>query len=167
MLYAIFSDIHANLEAFQAVLEDARSQGATDYVCLGDIVGYNADPVACLEMVREMQCPVVKGNHDEQASETSDIAYFNALAAKAIQWTRDQLSPAHKDWLRSLKFSRVVRNFTIVHSTLDSPSSWGYIISELDASASFSYQHTQLCFYGHTHVPRAFVRDQRVVELSS
>ena len=167
MLYAIFSDIHANLEAFQTVLEDARSQGATDYVCLGDIVGYNADPVACLEMVREMQCPVVKGNHDEQASETSDIAYFNPLAAKAIQWTRDQLSPAHKDWLRSLKFHRVVRNFTIVHSTLDSPSSWGYIISELDASASFSYQHTQLCFYGHTHVPRAFVRDQRVVELAS
>ena len=167
MLYAIFSDIHANLEAFQTVLDDARSQGATDYVCLGDIVGYNADPVACLEMVREMQCPVVKGNHDEQSSENSDIAYFNALAAKAIQWTRDQLSPSHKDWLRALKFSRVVRNFTIVHSTLDSPSSWGYIISELDASASFSYQHTQLCFYGHTHVPRAFVRDQRVIELPS
>jgi diadenosine tetraphosphatase ApaH/serine/threonine PP2A family protein phosphatase len=58
----------------------------------------------------------------------------------------------------------LVRNFTIVHATLDSPVSWGYVVSDLDASASFSYQHTQLCFYGHTHVPRAFVRDLRVHE---
>ena len=165
MRYAIFGDIHANLEAFQTVLEDARTQGATDFVCLGDMVGYNADPIACLELVRDLQCPVVKGNHDEQASENTELTYFNPLAARAIQWTRDQLSPAHKDWLRALKFSRLVRNFTIVHATLDSPSSWGYIISDLDASASFSYQHTQLCFYGHTHVPRAFVRDIRVNEL--
>ena len=165
MRYAIFGDIHANLEAFQTVLEDARTQGATDFVCLGDMVGYNADPIACLELVRDLQCPVVKGNHDEQASENTELTYFNPLAARAIQWTRDQLSPAHKDWLRALKFSRLVRNFTIVHATLDSPSSWGYIISDLDASASFSYQHTQLCFYGHTHVPRAFVRDMRVNEL--
>ena len=165
MRYAIFGDIHANLEAFQTVLEDARTQGATDFVCLGDMVGYNADPIACLELVRDLQCPVVKGNHDEQASENSELTYFNPLAARAIQWTRDQLSSAHKDWLRALKFSRLVRNFTIVHATLDSPASWGYIISDLDASASFSYQHTQVCFYGHTHVPRAFVRDVRVNEL--
>jgi predicted phosphodiesterase len=126
MRYAIFGDIHANLEAFQTVLEDARTQGATDFVCLGDMVGYNADPIACLELVRDLQCPVVKGNHDEQASENTELTYFNPLAARAIQWTRDQLSSSHKDWLRALKFSRLVRNFTIVHATLDSPSSWGY-----------------------------------------
>lgn len=165
MRYAIFGDIHANLEALQTVLEDARANGATDFVCLGDIVGYNADPSACLEVVRALQCPVVKGNHDEQSSEPSDLAYFNPLAAQAIQWTRDMLTQEQKDWLRALKFSRLVRNFTIVHATLDSPASWGYIISDLDASASFSYQHTQLCFYGHTHVPRAFVRDLRVSEV--
>lgn len=165
MRYAIFGDIHANLEALQAVLEDAKKNGATDYICLGDIVGYNADPVACLEIIREMKCPVVKGNHDEQAAEKTDLAYFNPLAAQAIQWTRDQLSDEQKAWLRALKFNRLVRNFTIVHATLDSPESWGYIISDLDASASFSYQHTQVCFYGHTHVPRAFVRDARVTEV--
>lgn len=166
MRYAIFGDVHANFEALQAVLEDARAHEVTHYVCLGDLVGYNADPVACLELVRSMECPIVKGNHDEQACEVTDLSYFNPLAARAIQWTRDQLTDEHKDWLKALKFSRLVRNFTIVHSTLDSPASWGYVLSDLDASASFSYQHTQLCFYGHTHVPRAFVRDTRVHEVA-
>ena len=166
MRYAIFGDVHANLEALQTVLEDARAHEVTHYVCLGDLVGYNADPVACLELVRSMECPIVKGNHDEQACEVTDLSYFNPLAARAIQWTRDQLTDEHKEWLKALKFSRLVRNFTIVHSTLDSPASWGYVLSDLDASASFSYQHTQLCFYGHTHVPRAFIRDTRVHEVA-
>ena len=166
MRYAIFGDVHANFEALQAVLEDARANGVTHYVCLGDLVGYNADPVACLELVRAMECPIVKGNHDEQACEVTDLSYFNPLAARAIQWTRDQLNDEQKEWLKALKFSRLVRNFTVVHSTLDSPASWGYILSDLDASASFSYQHTQLCFYGHTHVPRAFIRDTRVHEVA-
>ena len=166
MRYAIFGDVHANLEALQAVLEDARAHEVTHYVCLGDLVGYNADPVACLELVRSMECPIVKGNHDEQACEVTDLSYFNPLAARAIQWTRDQLTDEQKEWLKALKFSRLVRNFTIVHSTLDSPASWGYVLSDLDASASFSYQHTQLCFYGHTHVPRAFIRDTRVHEVA-
>lgn len=166
MRYAIFGDVHANLEALQAVLEDARAHEVTHFVCLGDLVGYNADPVACLELVRSMECPIVKGNHDEQACEVTDLSYFNPLAARAIQWTRDQLTDEHKEWLKALKFSRLVRNFTIVHSTLDSPASWGYVLSDLDASASFSYQHTQLCFYGHTHVPRAFIRDTRVHEVA-
>ena len=166
MRYAIFGDVHANFEALQAVLEDARANEVTHYVCLGDLVGYNADPVACLELVRAMECPIVKGNHDEQACEVTDLSYFNPLAARAIQWTRDQLNDEQKEWLKALKFSRLVRNFTIVHSTLDSPASWGYVLSDLDASASFSYQHTQLCFYGHTHVPRAFIRDTRVHEVA-
>jgi predicted phosphodiesterase len=166
MRYAIFGDVHANFEALQAVLEDARANEVTHYVCLGDLVGYNADPVACLELVRAMECPIVKGNHDEQACEVTDLSYFNPLAARAIQWTRDQLNDEQKEWLKALKFSRLVRNFTVVHSTLDSPASWGYVLSDLDASASFSYQHTQLCFYGHTHVPRAFIRDTRVHEVA-
>jgi predicted phosphodiesterase len=166
MRYAIFGDVHANLEALEAVLEDAQSQGATHYVCLGDLVGYNADPGPCLERVRAMGCPVVKGNHDEQACEGSDLSLFNPLAARAIQWTRDRLSLEQKEWLRALKYSRLVRNFTIVHATLDSPAGWGYVMSDLDAVASFSYQHTQVCFYGHTHVPRAFVRESRVVEVA-
>ncbi len=165
MRYAIFGDIHANLEALQTVLADAAAHGVTHHVCLGDVVGYNADPSACMKIIQDLECPVVKGNHDEQACEDTNLAYFNPLAAHAIQWTRDQLTPEQKDWLRNLKFSRLVRNFTIVHATLDSPGSWGYVMTDLDATASFGYQHTQLCFYGHTHVPRAFVRESRAVDL--
>lgn len=162
MRFAIFSDIHANYEALQAVLADAKNHACTHYVCLGDIVGYNADPVACLETVRSLDCPVVKGNHDEQASMLGDREGFNPLAEKAINWTRRQLSKEHKTWLRELRIQRQVRDFTIVHATLDTPHKWGYIFNQLDAAASFSYQNTTICFVGHTHVPEAYVRDGTV-----
>ncbi len=91
MRYAIFGDIHANYEALQAVLADAESKGCTHYVCLGDVVGYNANPHECVELIRELGCPVVKGNHDEQASISTDLAGFNPLAEEAINWTRKTL----------------------------------------------------------------------------
>src|SRR5207302_7943750 len=83
MRFAIFSDVHANLEAFEAVLEDARERKCTHFVCLGDVVGYNANPHECVERVREMDCPIVKGNHDEQASLTEASRDFNELAEQA------------------------------------------------------------------------------------
>ncbi len=158
MRFCIFGDIHANLEALQTVLADAAKNQCTHYVCLGDIVGYNANPRECLNLVRDMDCPVVKGNHDEMASREADPGGFNALAEEAISWTRAQLPPEDKEWLRELKFVRQVRDFTIVHATLDTPTKWGYVFNQLDAAASFNYQHTQLCFYGHTHSPRCYVR---------
>jgi diadenosine tetraphosphatase ApaH/serine/threonine PP2A family protein phosphatase len=162
MRFAIFSDIHSNLEAFEAVLADARDNNCTDFVCLGDVVGYNANPHECVERVREMDCPVVKGNHDEQASLLESSRDFNEMAEAAIQWTRDNLSDADKEWLRDLKLQRQVRDFTIVHATLDTPDQWGYVFNNLDAAASFTYQHTPVCFFGHTHVPMAFIRDEGV-----
>ena len=162
MRYAIFSDIHANLEAFEAVLRDAEEQKCTHYVCLGDIVGYNANPHECTSRVRELDCPIVKGNHDEQASLIESSRDFNEMAEAAIEWTRENLSEADKDWLRDLKLQRQVRDFTIVHATLDTPAQWGYVFNNLDAAASFTYQHTTVCFFGHTHVPMAFIRDDGV-----
>jgi predicted phosphodiesterase len=162
MRFAIFGDIHANLEALQAVLKDAEAHEVTHYVCLGDVVGYNANPHECVEVVRELGCPVVKGNHDEQASLADDLSGFNPLAEEAINWTRRHLTEADKKWLRDLKMVRQVRDFTIVHATLDTPHKWGYVFNQLDAAASFNYQHTQLCFYGHTHAPRAYIRDGSV-----
>ncbi|MDX2226878.1 MAG: metallophosphoesterase family protein [Verrucomicrobiae bacterium] len=159
MRYAIFGDIHANLEALQTVLEDAKQEKVTHYCCIGDVVGYNADPCACLDIVRELDCPVVKGNHDEQAGGEEDLEGFNPLASHAIQWTRDQLSEDQKAFLRDMKFVRQVGSFTIVHATLDTPHKWGYVFDQLAAAASFSYQTTSVCFFGHTHVPLAFVRD--------
>ena len=162
MRFAIFSDVHANLEALEAVLADARDNKCTHFVCLGDVVGYNANPHECVERIREMDCPIVKGNHDEQASLVESSRDFNEMAEAAIQWTRDHLSDADKDWLRELKLQQQVHDFTIVHATLDSPEQWGYVFNNLDAAASFAYQQTSVCFFGHTHVPMAFVRDEGV-----
>src|SRR5437762_10082424 len=162
MRFAIFSDVHANLEALEAVLADARDNKCTHFVCLGDVVGYNANPHECVDRVRELDCPIVKGNHDEQASLVESSRDFNEIAEAAIQWTRDNLTAEDKDWLRDLKLQRQVRDFTIVHATLDTPGQWGYVFNNLDAAASFTYQHTTVCFYGHTHVPMVFIRDENV-----
>lgn len=162
MRFAIFGDIHANLEALQAVLADAEAHGVTHFVCLGDVVGYNANPHECVEVVRGLGCPVVKGNHDEQASLTEELGGFNPLAEEAINWTRRHLNEEDKVWLRELKMVRQVRDFTIVHATLDTPQKWGYVFNQLDAAASFNYQYTNICFYGHTHAPRAYIRDGSV-----
>ena len=167
MRFAILSDIHGNLEALEAVLADAAAKDCTHYVCLGDIVGYNANPSECVQRIQELECPVVKGNHDEQASIESSTKGFNELAEEAIDWTRAQLSPEEKAWLADLRLTRQVRDFTIVHATLDTPQQWGYIFNDLDAIASFTYQHTSLCFFGHTHWPTAFVRDDSVRRIPS
>ena len=162
MRFAIFSDIHANLEALDAVLADARARKCTHFVCLGDVVGYNANPHECVERIRDLDCPIVKGNHDEQASLPNSSSDFNPLAERAIEWTRENLTDEDKEWLRDLPLQKQVRDFTIVHATLDMPIRWGYVFNNLDAAASFTYQHTNVCFFGHTHVPMAFIRDEGV-----
>jgi len=166
MRFAVLSDIHSNLEALDAVLADARAQACTQFVCLGDVVGYNANPSECVQRIRELDCPVVKGNHDEQASIAASTEDFNALAEEAISWTRGHLSIDDKAWLADLPFTRQVHDFTIVHATLDSPGNWGYIFNDIDAIASFTCQQTALCFFGHTHWPTAFAdADGRVHRL--
>ena len=165
MKYAIFGDIHANLEAFEAVLADAEQQGCTDYVCTGDIVGYAADPNECLRIVRDMNCPVVKGNHDEEAILNTSLEGLNPLAKQAMEWTRAQLNEDEGNFLTNMKLVRQVADFTIVHATLDTPGSWTYVTNKFDAMASFSYQFTQLCFYGHTHTPRIYVRGDSIEPL--
>lgn len=156
MRIALFGDIHSNLEALQSVLADARIQGCTHHICLGDLVGYSADPVACIDTVRQLDCPVIKGNHDEQAAMSGALTGFTELAATAMRWTREQLGEADKAWLRALRLQRVIRDFTVVHATLDTPHKWGYIVTPGDAAASFTYQHTPVCFFGHTHEPLLF-----------
>lgn len=156
MRIAIFGDIHSNLEALQSVLADAEAQGCTHHICLGDLVGYSADPSACIELVRSLDCPVILGNHDEQAAMSGSLAGFTELAAEAMSWTREQLDAQDKEWLRSLRLQRVIRDFTVVHATLDTPHKWGYIVTPGDAAASFTYQNTPVCFFGHTHEPFLF-----------
>ena len=162
MRYAVIADIHANLEALEVVLNDAKAQQCTHYCCVGDVVGYNANPKECLDIVRSMGMPVVKGNHDEYCSTEENLEGFNPHAAEAVSWTRKQLNPDDRKWLREFKYIRLVASFTMVHATLDGPQRWGYVFDRLAAAASFTYQNTAVCFFGHTHVPLAFVRDSVV-----
>ncbi|MFM1768469.1 MAG: hypothetical protein RJA22_998 [Verrucomicrobiota bacterium] len=162
MRYAVIADIHANLEAFQVVLQDAKEQRCTHYCCVGDVVGYNANPKECLDIVRSMGMPCVKGNHDEYCSIEGDLEGFNPHAAEAVNWTRKQLTDDDRKWLRELKYVRLVASFTVVHATLDGPQRWGYVFDRLAAAASLTYQNTGVCFFGHTHVPLAFIRDSAV-----
>jgi predicted phosphodiesterase len=162
MRYAVIADIHANLEALEVVLADTKEQKCTHYCCVGDVVGYNANPKECLDIVRSMGMPVVKGNHDEYCSSEEDLEGFNPHAAEAVNWTRKQLGKEDRQWLRELKYVRLVASFSMVHATLDGPQRWGYVFDKLAAAASFTYQNTSVCFFGHTHVPVAFVRDSVV-----
>src|SRR5882762_604766 len=162
MRYAVIADIHANLEAFEVVLADTKEQKCTHYCCVGDVVGYNANPKECLDIVRSMGMPVVKGNHDEYCSSEEDLEGFNPHAAEAVNWTRKQLGKEDRQWLRDLKYVRLVASFSMVHATLDGPQRWGYVFDKLAAAASFTYQNTSICFFGHTHVPVAFIRDSMV-----
>ena len=164
MKFAIFGDVHSNLEALNAVLEDARSHDCTHFVCIGDIVGYNANPSECLDVIQKLDCPVVKGNHDEEASLDTELVGLNPLAQKSMQWTRDNLDLNQKKYLKELKLARHVGDFTIVHATLDSPASWGYVTSKFDALESLGYQYTPVCFFGHTHVPAFYFKDLRMEE---
>jgi len=154
-VYAILGDIHSNIEALQTVLDDARAQGATHYVCVGDVVGYNAAPAECIRVVRdELQCPVVRGNHDHYVSYfDTNLADFHPAAAQVVEWTRSQLTNDDMSWLHNLPLQKPVMGFMLVHATLDMPDHWGYVFDNQQAESNFNYQYTQICFHGHTHVP--------------
>ncbi len=143
-------------------MADAQENACDRFVCMGDIVGYNAYPRECVEFVRSLDCPAVQGNHDEQVCLSRTSGDLNPLAEEAIDWTRRQLGPEEIEWLRGLRLQRQVLDFTIVHATLDTPAGWKYVTTELDAEASLGYQRTPLCFIGHTHVPKAYIREGRV-----
>jgi len=159
---AILGDIHANLEALNAVIEDARARAVTDFVCVGDVVGYNANPSECIRIVRDVCNVTVRGNHDHYCSYDENLDDFQPLAASVIAWTRRQLSADDVTWLRDLPLRKPFAGFTLVHSTLDMPDRWGYVFDTLSAEANFSYQMTPLCFHGHTHVPMVYEKRPEV-----
>ena len=165
MKYLIIADIHSNLEAFQAVLDDVRlNHGGFDRVwCLGDVVGYGPDPSACIKLLRELKHICVCGNHDLAAVGKLDIEDFNSNAAMANLWTAEQLSEDEKEFLRILPESVVEDEFTIVHGSPRMPV-WEYITSAFSAAANFKHFKTRYCLVGHTHVPCYFKQDEILVE---
>lgn len=163
--YGIFSDIHSNLEALQAVLTDMHEQGVTHPICLGDIVGYNASPRECVKVVQTIGCPVIKGNHDEIVAQKGGGENFNALAGEGIAHSRKSLNRDEKQFLAGLPMVLKKKGATFVHASLDDPAHWNYVNSDLEAESSFTYQQTPLCFVGHTHIPRIYAKNWEVREI--
>ncbi|MBR1921305.1 MAG: metallophosphoesterase family protein [Kiritimatiellae bacterium] len=162
-LIAIIGDIHANLDALNVVLDDCRSQGVTDFLCTGDVVGYNACPHECMEIIRSIGCPVVVGNHDYYVSSAQNLDDFNPAAAAVVEWTRKQLSADEIDWLRNLPFNQTQMGIGLVHATMDNPGGFGYVFDNLQAEANFLRQVAPVCFHGHTHCPMIYEKSMNGV----
>ena len=156
-LIAVLGDIHANIDALNVVLDDCRAQGVTDFLCTGDVVGYNAAPSECMRIIRELGCPVVKGNHDDYVADLGrDLSDFHPNAAAVVEWTRGQLTEDEVAWLRDLPFTVTKTGISLVHSTMDNPEAFGYVFDNLQAEANFIFQKVPLCFHGHTHCPMIY-----------
>lgn len=152
MRYAILSDIHGNLEALDAVLADAATH-ADGLLCLGDIVGYGADPAACIERVAERAQAVVAGNHEHGVAGLLGLAWFNPGAQAAVKWTRGRLDGDHRAWLASRPLVLEVDDATLVHASPARPAEWDYLVSSDDGFEAFVAFTTRLCFVGHSHRP--------------
>jgi len=166
MRYGIFSDIHANLEAFAAVLEALAAENIDQYICGGDIVGYGADPSRCIALVNKLNPLIVCGNHDHAACGMLDMSYFNPYARDAALWTQEKLSEEEKAFLGSLQYVHEDRAYTMVHGSLDSPKSFCYILNGEDAYKTIDRMKGALCFVGHTHVPGVFRLDEHKLSYS-
>jgi len=156
MRYAIIADIHANLTAFTAVLDDIERRGGTEEIwCLGDVVGYGPDPHQCVELLRQYNHVCVAGNHDLAAIGKLNTSDFNPDAAAACHWTAKQLTAADSHYLGNLTLVIQKDDFTIVHGSPREPI-WEYLLSTSNARENFAYFKTQFCLLGHSHVPLVF-----------
>ncbi len=156
MRYGIISDIHANLAAFETVLQD---MGPVDALwCLGDLVGYGPDPNECIELLRRHNHLCVVGNHDMAAVGRMDTEEFNPQAAFAADWTAAALSERSRNFLLSLPERLEAAPFTLVHGSPRSPI-WEYITNEGRAAPNFEQFDTPACLVGHTHVPSLFMEE--------
>ena len=149
MTYGIISDIHGNLQALEAAL--AELKGVDAFLCMGDIVGYGADPNACVERVRALPGLVcVAGNHDLAAIGSYDLNWFNPFARAAITWTAETLSQESKDYLGSLPRTAHADSALLVHGSL--PQEMSYITSPDEARMCFDAMPGDLTLIGHTHI---------------
>jgi len=159
LIIAIISDVHANLEALQTVLEDVRRQGAERLWCLGDVVGYGADPNPVCDRIAAQADLAIAGNHDWAAVGKMKIGYFNSAAAVAIDWTAEQLSDPSREWLAALPLLRIEGEARLVHATPSDPAGWQYVLSSPDAEAELESCQETLCFIGHSHFPAVYESD--------
>ncbi len=153
MRLALLADIHSNLEALNACLAHARRQGVDGYAFLGDLLGYNADPLACLDVIANLAQPgafVVRGNHDEAClGGLCEAMSFHAR--DAIYWTREQLGASEREFLAQLPLTVAAGEATLVHAHPHVPELWRYITGAHDARSALAAVPTRLVFVGHVH----------------
>jgi diadenosine tetraphosphatase ApaH/serine/threonine PP2A family protein phosphatase len=159
MTTVLLSDIHANLEALQAVLAAVDERKPDRILCLGDVVGYGASPNECLDLVRSRCEVVLLGNHDAAASGGPEAARFNVYARTAAEWTARTLTRDNREYLQKLPLTAPCATFFCVHASPATPRDWEYLLDRFDAEPQFAYFTEPVCFIGHTHQPAVFMAD--------
>ncbi|MEO0091141.1 MAG: metallophosphoesterase family protein [candidate division WOR-3 bacterium] len=160
MRIGIFSDIHSNLEALQAVVDFLSQEKIDQYLCLGDIVGYGANPNECVELIKSLNCLCVAGNHDWCVLDKTDINNFNEPAQIAVLWTKNELNKDSIEYLLKLPLQLEWEKFLLVHASPQEPSAWHYIYRLNQASAQFQYFKKPIGLIGHSHSP--FIIEQNL-----
>ncbi|MCL2182384.1 MAG: metallophosphatase family protein [Chitinispirillia bacterium] len=169
MKYAVISDIHGNLEALNAVLKDIRRRRADKVFCLGDIVGYYPNPRQCIELISAHAARCVAGNHDYAAIERTDTSCFTYFAFSAMEWTKQHLTDADKDFLSALPLTCEEENIYLVHSSPCDPERFSYVFPDNEYSVieAFSHLTRHVNFIGHTHCPSIMYQEGDRVILHS
>ena len=162
MYYAIIADVHANLEALEAVLKDIKKRKIESILFLGDAVGYGPNPNECIEVLQEIVSESTRtekvslmGNHDSAVIGLTDLEYFNPNARTAIEWTKDVLTHENRIFLKDLPLVNSLKHDSIflVHATPKEPEQWHYLINTLDAYINFHFFTEKICLIGHSHQP--------------
>jgi predicted phosphodiesterase len=166
MRTAVIADIHANLEALEAVLERIAGLGVSEIVCLGDIVGYNANPNECVDLVRDRNMTCVLGNHDACAAGQEEPNSFNPIAWNAMLWTRETLCGVNKSFLAQLRREQALRDCFLFHGSIHDTNR--YLAGSYEARRNFRLLAQlpgapRIGFFGHTHVMIAFTHERGVV----
>lgn len=157
MKIGLIGDIHANIDALEAVLKEMEGQDVTRIYCAGDIVGYGACPQECIDLIRSRNIPSVMGNHDCYTSQIGGNWAIRAVAKEAIYWTQTQLKRDYIDWLAALPRTLDCGGFTICHASHVFFPDWPYVVNSRAAIQHFLFQPKKICFNGHSHIP-VFVR---------
>ena len=160
MKYIIFSDVHSNLEAVKAFCQAVKYIDHDKKVCLGDIVGYNADPNLVVEWIRDEIDLVLAGNHDYAVLKKTDISYFNPAAYQACIWTQSVLKKNNKEYLDTLPVEKEEDGIYWVHSSPFEPTKWHYVSTWQSAQKNFDYFEQTFCFLGHSHLPGIFEKNR-------
>ncbi len=162
MRLAIISDIHSNLEALTRAFEIIDAERADDIVCLGDVVGYGANPNECIDLVRARCSTILLGNHDAAAIDLSVANQFTLNAQLSAIWTFGNLLEGNKAFLGNLLHSKKVGDLLLSHASPYEPDEWHYVISEFDTREAFGAFDEKICFIGHSHIPVIFSEQGKV-----